>query len=441
MVLAQKQAEKFKSDLAICQQESDQKSNEAKILKGDIYELEQSNVKLKNETEKSRKEIDFLKNELQKLEQTITNFKNESLLGQNETENSNNRTNSIENLEQINLNLRNETEKCEQEVQKLQQQIASSINRTSEGSESERQSNETEIVMHDIEKLPIMTSENSIETSDSAMTPDIETFNNDVSLCQQEATKLKTDLERCQEQAANRCSADRLREGSLQSTGNVVISLIRQVENAREIDACLGMTSEFGYFTFHQCCQADQVTLFDLETYEEIPIRTNSLWIEEHVCFINTTKIGMINFSSFDNDEVQTCTTMTYEESEGEFTQYQLDIQIGSCFDSPCSLNIVPIQNGRIFNGTSVVCEPSGQIGIITKSKLYFHLFDNNQFQGLNNEEIELIMLSESRLNNLELLQKANNVNATDQNYEDVDGFESLRNICTIICESRIEKT
>ena len=401
LVLAQKDAEKFKSDLATCQQE-----------------LEQSNLNLKNKTENSRKEIEFLRNKLLNLEQIIKNSKNETLLCQNETE------------------------KCQQEVLELQLEITSSKNRTSEGPESERQSNGTEIIMNDIEKLPIITSDFvSIETSDSAMTSDNGTSNNEVILCQQEATKLKSDLENCQLQAASKCSSDQLRTGSLQSTGNVVISLIRQVENAREIDACLGMTSEFGYFTFHQCCQADQVTLFDLETYEEIPIRTNSLWIEEHVCFINTTEIGMMNFSSFDNDEVQTCTTMTYEESEGEFTQYQLDIQIGSCFDSPCSLNIVPIQNGRIFNGTSVVCEPSGQIGIITKSKLYFNLFDNNQFQGSNNEEIELIMLSKTRLDNLELLQKVNNVNATDQNYEDVDGFESLRNICTIICESRIEKT
>ena len=285
LVLAQKDAEKFKSDLATCQQE-----------------LEQSNLKLKNETENSRKEIEFLKNKLLSLEQIIENSKNETLLCQNETENSNNRTNAIEDLEQINLNLRNETQKCEQEVQELQLEIASSINRTSEGQESERQSNGTEIIMNDIEKLPIMTSDFvSIETSNSAMTSDVtsdnEASNNEVVLCQQEATKWKSDLENCQLQATSKCSSDQLRTGSLQSTGNVVISLIRQVENAREIDACLGMSTEFGYITFHQCCEADQVTLFDLETYEEIPIGNNSLWIEEHICFINTTEIEMNEFS------------------------------------------------------------------------------------------------------------------------------------------------
>ena len=150
-----------------------------------------------------------------------------------------------------------------------------------------------------------------------------------------------------------------------------------------------------------------------------------------------------MNFPSFDIDEVQTCTTLAYDESEGEFTQHQLDIQIGNCFDSPCPLNIDPnlIQNGRILNGTSVVCEPSGQIGIITKSKLYLNFLNNNQFQGSNNEEIELIMLSKTRFDNLELLQKADKVNATNQDYEDVDGFESLRKICTVIRESQNEKT
>ena len=261
LVLAQKDAEKFKSDLATCQQE-----------------LEQSNLKLKNETENSRKEIEFLKNKLLSLEQIIENSKNETLLCQNETQ------------------------KCQQEVQELQLEIASSINRTSEGQESERQSNGTEIIMNDIEKLPIMTSESvSIETSNSAMASDVtsdnEASNNEVVLCQQEATKWKSDLENCQLQATSKCSSDQLRTGSLQSTGNVVISLIRQVENAREIDACLGMSTEFGYITFHQCCEADQVTLFDLETYEEIPIGNNSLWIEEHICFINTTEIEMNEFS------------------------------------------------------------------------------------------------------------------------------------------------
>ena len=56
---------------------------------------------------------------------------------------------------------------------------------------------------------------------------------------------------------------------------------------------------------------------------------------------------------------------------------------------------------------------------------------NNKRFKGLNNAKIELIMLSWTTFNNLEPLPK-NEVNETSQNYEKVDGFESLRKICTI---------
>ena len=56
---------------------------------------------------------------------------------------------------------------------------------------------------------------------------------------------------------------------------------------------------------------------------------------------------------------------------------------------------------------------------------------DTNNFQGSNNEKIELIMLSSTSFDKLEPLQKAE-VNETSQDYEQVDGFESLREICTI---------
>ena len=35
----------------------------------------------------------------------------------------------------------------------------------------------------------------------------------------------------------------------LQPIGNIAISLIRTVENAREIDACAGMSTKYGYLT------------------------------------------------------------------------------------------------------------------------------------------------------------------------------------------------
>ena len=183
---------------------------------------------------------------------------------------------------------------------------------------------------------------------------------------------LKNETEICQREAARECnlSSDQFTQGSLQPTGNIVISLIRHVENAREIDACMGISTDFGYITSNNCCQADQVTLFDLKTYEEIPIEPNSTWVEENICFINITEIQVMNFPNFDSDETQNCSTLVFDEPSGEFTQYEIDIEIGKCFDSPCSVN--SNLNGTILNGTSVVCDHSNQIGVITKSKLYF---------------------------------------------------------------------
>ena len=56
---------------------------------------------------------------------------------------------------------------------------------------------------------------------------------------------------------------------------------------------------------------------------------------------------------------------------------------------------------------------------------------NKNRFEGSNNKKIELIMLSSTSFDKLEPLQKAK-VNETSQDYEQVDGFESLRKICTI---------
>ena len=222
--------------------------------------------------------------------------------------------------------------------------------------ESERQTNETQILRNEIGKCQ----------------QGLKEANAEVERCQQEATELTADLEKCQREPVNKCSSENLlKKGSLQTTGNVVISLIRHVKNAREIDACMGMSTELGYVTSKQCCEADQLMLFDLEAYEEIPIGLNSIWNEEHVCFINTTEIEEMNFATFNNKEPQSCSTLAFDESEGQFIEHQLEIKLKKCFDSPCSFKIDPklFQNRTILNGTSVVCDEANQIGIVTKSK------------------------------------------------------------------------
>ena len=193
-----------------------------------------------------------------------------------------------------------------------------------------------------------------------------------ISFLEDRVQQLESDLEKWQREAANKCSSDQSEYGSLQPIGNLVVSIIRHVENAREIDACMGMSTELGYVTSKQCCEADQLMLFDLEAYEEIPIGLNSIWNEEHVCFINTTEIEEMNFATFNNKEPQSCSTLAFDESEGQFIEHQLEIKLKKCFDSPCSFKIDPklFQNRTILNGTSVVCDEANQIGIVTKSKI-----------------------------------------------------------------------
>ena len=94
-------------------------------------------------------------------------------------------------------------------------------------------------------------------------------------------------------------------QNSLQPAGQIGISVIRKVENARETDVCIGTSTNFGYITSKSCCQVDEMFMFDLESSEEIKIEENSVWIEEHICFINTTELLRFDFPPLDDDKTQ----------------------------------------------------------------------------------------------------------------------------------------
>ena len=78
----------------------------------------------------------------------------------------------------------------------------------------------------------------------------------------EERNSLKNDLQEC---SSNRYD-------SLQPTGRVGISVIRQVENARETDTCIGTETNSGYITSSSCCKVDQMFLFEFENSTEIEI-------------------------------------------------------------------------------------------------------------------------------------------------------------------------
>ena len=192
-------------------------------------------------------------------------------------------------------------------------------------------------------------------------------FRNETEQCQLESetwTKkydlLKSDL--------HECSLNR--HDYLQSVGHIGISVIRHVKNARETDSCLGTITSSGYITSSSCCQADQIFLFEIENSTEITNNLeNSIWIEDHICFINTTDIFKFHFPISDDAETQSCTFLAFDDSQGEFQEHQIEIETQDCVDSTCTWHNDPLDNAMILEGTSIVCNGSPKFGIITKSK------------------------------------------------------------------------
>ena len=176
----------------------------------------------------------------------------------------------------------------------------------------------------------------------------------------EEQNSLKTDLQECSSSHHN----------SLQSTGHIGISVIRHVEDARETDLCVGTMTSSGYITSSSCCQADQMFFFEFENSTEIAVNLeNSIWIEEQICFINTTETFKFHFPALDGAETLSCTFLAYDYSQGVFNEHQIEIETKSCVDYTCSWKINSFENEIILDGTSIVCNGSPNFGILTKSK------------------------------------------------------------------------
>ena len=163
------------------------------------------------------------------------------------------------------------------------------------------------------------------------------------------------------------CSS--VQQNSLQPIGHIGISVIRHVEGARETDSCVATITSAGYITSSSCCQADQMFLFEFENSTEIIIEENSIWIEENICFINTTASFEFNFPTLNSDETQLCTLFAFDDSQGEFIEHQLQIETKNCVDTSCSWKIDSVEDAKILDGTSIICEGSPHFGIVTKCK------------------------------------------------------------------------
>ena len=207
---------------------------------------------------------------------------------------------------------------------------------------------------------------------------EIEVLKNENAIYEQEAEQnanetqnLKSQIKDLQEEVQNaqNCSFNQFENTSLEPTESILISLIRQNEDAQEIDICAGTSTDLGYFTAKSCCQGDQIYLYDQKTYDELTFPENSMWIDENICFINTTDISKIRVESLEFQGKQTCSVDVFD--DGEFKEDHFDFEVKQCFDFPCTFTIDDnlFENGTILNGTSVFCRQSNHLGTITKSK------------------------------------------------------------------------
>ena len=150
----------------------------------------------------------------------------------------------------------------------------------------------------------------------------------------------------------------------------VVISLIRQLDNMRETDVCLGTLINSGYITSNLCCQADEILFSSLKTLNDIAIDTKKYFIGDYICLFNTTNTFLPNLS-MDNHGTQQCSILTFDDEQEKFDEISIQFKIKSCFENPCELDLIPenFVNKTIFNGTFISCNDSSVTGVITHSK------------------------------------------------------------------------
>ena len=149
--------------------------------------------------------------------------------------------------------------------------------------------------------------------------------------------------------------------------GNIIISVFFEVDNARETDFCLVISTSIGYMTAYSCCQADELYLFDFDTGNEITIGTNSYLIDENICIFNTTDVTVLNYR-IQEKKKHFCSLDTYDIVQNEFIKKNLQFEIDHCSDGSCiyTFDSKSLENKTIINGTLVSCDQSSLFGILT---------------------------------------------------------------------------
>ena len=109
------------------------------------------------------------------------------------------------------------------------------------------------------------------------------------------------------------------------------------------------------------------MSLFDIENSAEIEIGENSIWIGDDICFINSTE--SFEFDFFGATRETDCTMFIFDHGEGEFSEQPIEIE--TCLKSACYIDTFFstdfFQNTTILDGTSIICQQTVIVGIITK--------------------------------------------------------------------------
>ena len=227
----------------------------------------------------------------------------------------------------------------------------------------EKYKEEIEFII-EMSELEMVTCKNDIENIKQEWESNIGDLDYQTSQLQQESERPPAINEFCS------CSSSPTQANFLEPNATIIISLIRNIDGAREIDTCSGRSTKFGYLTSNSCCQADEFILYDLNDSKHILIDENSLWIEENICLINRIESIDLRFPISDKEILGQCSLSMFDNEQGGFNDHKLEFQILGCFDSPCELKIDPnsYRNQTILNGTLILCDHSPHSAIVTKS-------------------------------------------------------------------------
>ena len=150
--------------------------------------------------------------------------------------------------------------------------------------------------------------------------------------------------------------------------GNIIISVFFEVNNARETDFCLGISTNIGYITSQSCCQADELFLLDFDTGNQILMETDSYWMDENICIFNTTGVFDLNYGIQEENKKHFCSLLTYDLIQNEFDEQNFQFETEHCSHESCkfTFDAESLENKTILNGTLISCDQSSLFGLLT---------------------------------------------------------------------------